>query len=59
MHVLVIEGEPKVAGALREGLEAEHYEVTVAHTGKDGFYEVSGHTFDLNPGLDVAGTRRA
>lgn len=47
MHVLVIEDEPKVAEALREGLEAEHYEVTVAHTGEDGFYEASARTFDL------------
>lgn len=47
MHVLVIEDEPKVAEALREGLEAEHYEVRVAHTGEDGFYEASARTFDF------------
>lgn len=47
MHVLVIEDEVKVAEALREGLEADHYEVTVAQTGEDGFYEASAQTFDL------------
>jgi len=47
MQILVIEDEPKVAEALQEGLEAEHYEVTVVHTGEDGFYEASARAFDL------------
>jgi len=47
MQILVVEDEPKVAEALREGLEAEHYEVTVAFTGEDGFYEASATAFDL------------
>ena len=34
MRVLVVEDEPKVADALRHGLEAEHYEVLVEYTGK-------------------------
>lgn len=38
MRILVVEDEPKVAAALREGLEESHYEVTVAHTGEDGFF---------------------
>ena len=37
-RVLVVEDEPKVARALSEGLEAEGYAVTVAHTGEDGFF---------------------
>lgn len=47
MKVLVVEDEPKVAGALKEGLEAEGYDVTLAHTGEEGFFHVSTHTFDL------------
>lgn len=37
VQILVVEDEPKVAGALREGLETEGYQVTVAETGEDGF----------------------
>lgn len=47
MHILVIEDEKKVAEALRKGLEAEHYEVTVAHTGEEGFFQLNAGVFDL------------
>jgi DNA-binding response OmpR family regulator len=47
VKVLVIEDELKVAGALKEGLEAEGYDVTLAHTGEEGFFHASTHTFDL------------
>lgn len=47
MRILVVEDEKKVAKALKEGLEAEHYEVTVARTGEEGFYLVSSQMFDL------------
>ena len=47
MRILVVEDEKKVAKALEEGLEAEHYEVDVAHTGEDGFYLISTQAFDL------------
>ncbi|MBK8915091.1 MAG: response regulator transcription factor [Phycisphaerales bacterium] len=47
MRVLVVEDEKKVARALREGLEAEHYEVAVAHTGEEGFFLVNEQVFDL------------
>ena len=47
MRILVVEDEKKVARALREGLEAEYYDVTVAHTGEEGFYELNAQTFDL------------
>jgi DNA-binding response OmpR family regulator len=46
MRVLVVEDEKKVARALREGLEAEHYEVRVAATGEEGFFLVNHETFD-------------
>ena len=47
MRVLVVEDERKVAKALREGLEAERYEVSVASTGEEGFFLVNNETFDL------------
>ena len=37
MQILVVEDERKVAKALKEGLEAERYQVTVAHTGRGRF----------------------
>jgi len=43
----VVEDERKVAKALEQGLEAEHYEVAVAHTGEDGFYLISTQAFDM------------
>jgi two-component system copper resistance phosphate regulon response regulator CusR len=45
--VLVVEDEPRVAGALRQGLEAEGYEVTTALTGEDGFFLASTRPFEL------------
>ena len=47
MHILVIEDEPKVAKAIREGLEFENYQVTVAVTGEDGFFFATTQAFDL------------
>ena len=47
MRILVVEDEAKVARALREGLEGEHYDVVVARTGEDGFFRVNAETFDL------------
>jgi DNA-binding response OmpR family regulator len=44
---LVVEDEPKVARALREGLEAEGYGVTLAATGEDGFFLATTRPFDL------------
>jgi len=47
MHILVIEDEPKVARAVREGLESEHYQATVATTGEEGFFLATTQVFDL------------
>ena len=47
MRILVIEDEAKVARALKEGLEGEHYQVVVARTGEEGFFLVHAETFDL------------
>jgi DNA-binding response OmpR family regulator len=47
VRILVVEDEAKVARALKEGLEAERYDVVVSGTGEDGFFRVSAETFDL------------
>jgi two-component system copper resistance phosphate regulon response regulator CusR len=47
VRLLVIEDEPKVGQALREGLQAEGYEVVLAETGEDGFFVASNRVFDL------------
>ena len=47
MRILVVEDEQKVANALREGLEEEHYDVIVAPTGEDAFFRVNTEKFDL------------
>ena len=62
VRILVVEDEAKVARALKEGLESEHYQVAIARTGQDGFFLASAETFDLvvldlmlpgRPGLEV------
>ncbi len=45
--ILVVEDEPKVAGALKEGLETEGYEIVLAQTGEEGFFNASSNVFDL------------
>jgi DNA-binding response OmpR family regulator len=47
MHILVVEDEAKVARALKEGLEGEHYDVVVAKTGEEGFFRANAEMFDL------------
>ncbi len=47
MRILVVEDETKVAKALQDGLAAEGYEVSVAHTGEDGFFLFNAESFDL------------
>ena len=47
MHILVIEDEPKVAQAIRKGLEAENYKVTVASNGEEGYFLATTRAFDL------------
>jgi uncharacterized protein (TIGR03067 family) len=40
-RVLVVEDEPKIAGALREGLEGEGYRVVVESTGEGAFFRLT------------------
>src|SRR5215471_19514781 len=67
VRVLLVEDERKVARALREGLEAEHYHVQVAATGEEGFFLANHDIFDLvildlmlprRDGLEVLDTLR-
>ena len=45
--LLVVEDEPTVANALRDGLAAHGYEVALARTGEEGFFLASTRPFDL------------
>ena len=47
MRILVVEDERKLAQALASALEAEHYEVVVAPTGEEGFFQANAAIFDL------------
>jgi DNA-binding response OmpR family regulator len=47
LRILVVEDEPKVAQALRQGLESESYSVVVATSGEDGFFLANSDPFDL------------
>jgi DNA-binding response OmpR family regulator len=68
MHILVVEDEAKVARALKEGLEREAYEVTVARTGEEGYFLLGARSFDLvvldlmlpgRDGLEILATLRS
>ena len=47
MRILLVEDEVKVARALKEGLEAESYTVTTAHSGEEAFFLATTQPFDL------------
>jgi two-component system copper resistance phosphate regulon response regulator CusR len=47
LRILVVEDEPKVNKALKEGLEDEHYEVVIADTGEEGFFRMTTESFDV------------
>jgi DNA-binding response OmpR family regulator len=46
VRILVVEDEPKVAQALKTGLEAEGYELTLAASGEEGFFLAHTRSFD-------------
>jgi two-component system copper resistance phosphate regulon response regulator CusR len=67
VHILVVEDELKMAKALKEGLEADDYVVSVAHTGEEGFYLAQSNPFDMmildvmlpgRDGLEILATLR-
>jgi two-component system, OmpR family, copper resistance phosphate regulon response regulator CusR len=47
MRILIVEDEEKMARALRVGLEADQFSVSVARTGEEGFFLASTEAFDL------------
>lgn len=47
MRILVVEDERKLAQVLSSALEAEHYEVSVAASGEDGFFRANAEAFDV------------
>lgn len=47
MRILVVEDEPKVAAAARDGLRKQGYEVCVAHTGEEGYFALNQTSYDL------------
>jgi two-component system copper resistance phosphate regulon response regulator CusR len=47
VRLLVVEDERKLAQILASGLRAADYDVVVAATGEDGFFEVNREAFDL------------
>jgi len=47
VRILVIEDETKLAKAVKEGLEADDYSVSLAYSGEDGFYQLCQGRFDL------------
>jgi two-component system copper resistance phosphate regulon response regulator CusR len=67
VRILVVEDEPKLATAVKQGLEAEEHAVSVASTGEDGFYLAQTQAFDLlifdimlpgRDGIEVMGNLR-
>jgi len=67
LRILIIEDEKKLAKTLRRRLEAEHYDVSTAATGEEGFFLASQGSFDLilldlmlprRDGIDVLATLR-
>jgi two-component system, OmpR family, copper resistance phosphate regulon response regulator CusR len=47
VRVLVVEDERKLAQVLASALQAESYDVVVAPTGEEGFYQANAEVFDL------------
>jgi len=47
VRILVVEDEPKIAGAVKQALEAEEHLVSVAFSGEEGFFLAQTTPFDL------------
>jgi two-component system copper resistance phosphate regulon response regulator CusR len=47
MRILIVEDEEKMAKALRTGLEAEQFSVSVAKTGEEAFFLASTESYDM------------
>ena len=62
-----MEDEPKLAAAVKEGLEAEQHSVNIAPTGEEGFFLAQTQSFDLlifdimlpgRDGIEIVGNLR-
>ena len=67
MRILVVEDEPKIAEAVKQGLAAEEHDVTLAGSGEEGFFLAQTQIFDLmifdimlpgRDGLEILATLR-
>jgi two-component system, OmpR family, copper resistance phosphate regulon response regulator CusR len=67
VRILVVEDEPKLAQAVKQGLEANDHTVSVASTGEDGFFLATTQPFDLlifdimlpgRDGIEIMGSLR-
>jgi two-component system copper resistance phosphate regulon response regulator CusR len=47
VRILVVEDEPKLAEAVKQGLEANQHTVRIAPTGEEGFYLSQTQSFDV------------
>jgi two-component system copper resistance phosphate regulon response regulator CusR len=47
VRILVVEDEPKLATAVKQGLEADQHRVSITSTGEDGFFLAQTQQFDL------------
>jgi two-component system OmpR family response regulator len=47
VKLLLVEDDAKIAGAIARGLEAEGFDVEVAHDGNDGLWRATEHGYDL------------
>ena len=47
VHILVVEDEPKLSSALKQGLEEQGYRISVARTGEEGFYLLYSESCDM------------
>jgi two-component system copper resistance phosphate regulon response regulator CusR len=47
MRILIVEDEPKLAMAVKQGLEADQHTVSISATGEEGFFLAQTQSFDL------------
>ncbi len=47
MRILIVEDEPKLALAIKQGLEANQHIVSIAPTGEEGFFLAQTQSFDV------------
>jgi DNA-binding response OmpR family regulator len=47
MRILIIEDDPKVAGAVRSGFITDGHDVVVSNTGEDGYFRATTEAYDV------------